>query len=76
MGVWWDDLPALSDADLIKYHAERWRAWHRARAQYGDLASSPHMAAVSDLELEARRRGMPDDVLMAPIRDAKENLRQ
>lgn len=57
----------LTDSDLIHEHTWRWNAWLERRRDFGELGAmgDPRMV---ELEMEARRRGISDDQLLAPTK--------
>jgi hypothetical protein len=62
-------ISALSDEQLVRQHFHAWRHWVLARTKYGELGTPDNGKVLEQYELEAKKRGISDEVLMALVRE-------
>lgn len=62
----------MTNGELIHEHTYAWFQWKRAVDRFGQLGTPDRGELVQLMELEARKRGLPDDQLMQPIREEEE----
>lgn len=57
----------MSDEQLIREHAHAWKHWVDCRKRFGELGTPDDGKQLTALEMEARRRGISDERLMAAV---------
>lgn len=63
----------MTDEELINEHRWRWNAWMKRRKQFGEMGASADRR-LTELEMEARSRQIPDAQLLEGCKQSFDDI--